>query len=646
MIYAVTRMSGLNLSKTANSALLIASVLLSFIIVSPQTRAQESPAKVSSEMEFLDPAKVSVAGLLGDAITASKRGRLTQLPAWNNGELITMFSVEARDKHHKTDWRGEHGGKWLYATASAARQGDNPELKNLLLKTADYLLQNQGQDGYLANYSSKVRITNAEANHVRSWDAWNLSYMTLGLLEVHHHFPEPKYLEAAKKIGDLLVKTFGEGKHDITEYGTRHGISATIILDPVVELYKITGDDRYLRLAETIIARMEARPGANIVTVAANGGDMELVGDGKAYQLLWNLTAIAKLYEVTGNPEYLKAVTNAWDNIKTHHLTIAGGPWGGVGKHLECFNKKGFWNPYGFIETCSTMSWIQLNKVMLRLTGEAKYADEIERAAYNALLGAQFPNGVDWAYHSFSNGRRHIAHFDDCCPSSGALALQELPALVYAAKGKGISCNLFTASTATITVDGKNDVRIVQETNYPFDGKVRVTLSPARKATFPLFVRIPAWADAAEIRVNDTKVDTRDLRTGDYFKIERVWRKGDFVEVTFPLEIKIHRNAERVGSPQGGPDLYRVNWFAMTRGPLVFSANGLVNGRDRESVIALPEEKPESKFSVVATPEGFAGPAYEFATKDGTSVLFLPYFEAGGRELNAWRLTWLQNGIE
>lgn len=612
------------------------------LFIAQPSRAQQSA--VQAQLEYQDPASVSVKGMLGHAIAISKSGRLTQLPSWNNGELITMFGEEVKNNHHRTDWRGEHGGKWLYAASMAARQGDDPELKALLIKTADFLIAQQEKDGYLGTYSPRVRLTSAEASHGRSWDAWNLSCMALGLIEVHHLLKEPKYLDAAKKIGELFIATFGKGQRDITEYGTRYGISATIILDPVVELFKVTRDNRYLELAETVMERMEARPGANIVSVAASGNDLERVGDGKAYQLLWNLTAIAKLYEVTGNPEYLKAVTQGWKNVTQHHLTLAGGPWGGVGKHLECFNRRYFWNPYGFIETCSTMSWIQLNKVMLRLTGDAKYAEEIERAAYNALLGAQYPNGVDWAYHSFSNGRRHIAHFDDCCPSSGVLALQELPTLLYAVKGKGIVCNLFTAGAATVTLNNGNRVSIQQETGYPFEGDISLTVSPQKKEAFPLHIRIPAWADHADIRVNGQAIDTTGFRAGAYFTLNRTWRKGDRVDIVFPMALRLHRKAERTDSPQGGPDLYRVNWFALTRGPLVFAAHGLINN-NREQVVPLSDEDPEKIFTPVEPPEGFDGPAYELTYGKGDRVLFLPYYEAGGREANTWRLTWVQSGI-
>jgi DUF1680 family protein len=617
---------------------------LFFLSVSEETRGQEVPV-VPARTDFLEPGEIKVNGILGDAITAGRRGRLTQLPAWHDGELITMFGKEVKANHNKMDWYGEHAGKWMYTAAKAVKNSGDKNLEALLIKTADYFVRQQDADGYLGSYGPEIRITSTTVSHKRSWDAWNLSCMTLGLLEVNRYFPHPEYLNAAKGIGELFLKMFGEGKNDITEYGTRHGVSATIILDPVVELYKVTRDKRYLDLAEVIIKRMEANEGVKLVTVGMNGGDMENVGDGKAYQLLWNLTALAKLYEVTENPDYLKAVRNAWQNVADYHLTIAGGPWGGIGKHLECFNNKNFWSPYGFVETCSTMSWIQLNKQMLRLTGEAKYAQEIEKSTYNALLGARYTNGVDWCYHSFSNGSWHEAHFNDCCPSSGVMALEELPTIIYSRKEKGIACNLFVASEATLSLSKSNTVRIIQKTQYPIDGKIELTLLSSKSEAFPLFIRIPEWAATAVIKVNGKPVDPPELKKGEYAKLDRTWSKKDIVEIEFPFELIFHQKTEQAGAPQGGTAIYQVDWIALTRGPLVFAANGLIDGTDRERTLHVDATKPQQLFSPATNPVG-AGPAFELKTTGHEPLLFLPYYEAGGSKTGAWRLTWLQNTIE
>jgi DUF1680 family protein len=601
--------------------------------------------KVPLSDHYIDPSSVKVGGELGSAIKISEHGRLRELPSWNDSALIKMFTEEARNNNKKQDWYGEHAGKWMYATALAVERTHDGDLKRLLLSTADYLVGTQEENGYLGSYSPALRLTNKN-NKIKnkSWDVWGMSYMTLGLLKVNEYFPDQKYLGAAKKIGELFLKTFGDGSEPVTDYGTRDGISATIILDPVVELYKITGDDRYLNFANLVLKEMEEKEGVRFISVGLRNGDMESIGDGKAYQIIWNLTSLVKLYEITGNAEILKALENSWKNIVDYHLTIAGGPWGGIGKHYECFNKKGYWDPYGFIETCSTMSWIQFNKELLKVTGEAKYADEIEKSAYNALQGAQFPNGVDWSYHSFSNGRRHVAHFNDCCPSSGAMALEELPPLIYSVKENGIACNLFTESTATIPLKG-NEVTISQHTEYPFAGNIKINISATKKSGFPIYIRIPGWAKTAGIRINGKDVKTDDIISGTYFKIDRVWNKNDVIDVSFPFDLEMHQKSESAKVPQGKADIYRITWFALSKGPLIYSSNGLIGGENREMVYSISPKEVSDIFKPVDVPANMKGNAYQLVVAGQPPLMFVPYYEAGGRQAGTWRLTWIENNI-
>jgi DUF1680 family protein len=547
------------------------------------------------------------------------------------------------------DWYGEHGGKWLYTAALAVKQGGDKNLEALLIKTADYLVGTQDPDGYLGVYSPAIRVTNDQANHKRSWDVWNLSYMTLGLLQVNRYYPKPEYLGAAKKIGELFLREFGDGSRNITDYGTRRGTSATVILDPIVELYKTTRDARYLNLAETIVKELEAKDEHKLITAGKNNVDAEMIGDGKAYQVIWNLTGVVKLYAVTGNVDYMKAATNVWQNIKDYHLNITGGPWGGVGKHLECFNRKNFWSPYGFVETCSTMSWIQLNKEMLRLTGEAKYAQEIEKSAYNSLLGARFPNGTDWTYHSFNNGSWHMANFNDCCPSSGAMALEELPSVIYSRLPNGVAVNLYTASEANLKLGSGNAVHIVQKTNYPFDGKITLTVSPSKAEAFAVNLRIPEWATsaAATIKVNGKPFETTSLRPGEYFTLNRTWKVNDQVELELPFDLRIEQKIEQVDAPQNAGEIYNASWFSLSRGPLVYAANSLIDGKDRERTLTLSSVKAADLFTSTTSPQGMAGPAYVLKAEGiQQPLVFVPYYEAGGMKQGGWRLTWLQNKID
>lgn len=594
--------------------------------------------------EYPTPSKVAVRGLLGQEILSSEKGRLAVLPSWNGGQLIRMFSEDYRSKNKTNDWYGEHAGKWLYTTTLAVNRTDDAGLKALLFQTAGELMAYQDSEGYLGSYSPGQRITaKNDSFHPTSWDVWNLTYMTLGFLELNKFFPDEKYLATAKKIGELFLKTFGEGKADIVNYGTRHGLSATIILEAAVELYNATKDPRYIDFGGHIVRRLNEGEGLQVVPQMLAKKDLEFVGDGKIYQNLWNLYALGKFHELSPNPDYLKAMELAWLGVYNHHLTPAGGPWGGIGKHKELFNVRGYFSPYGYVETCSIMSWIHFNKQMLRLTGEAKYAQEIERAAYNALLAAKYENGVDWSYHTFSNGRRHIAHFNDCCPSSGALALEELSTVAYSVRENGIACNLYTESEATLELPAAKSVRLIQTTAYPFDGKIQIALHPQKSAGFPLFVRIPDWSDKATVRVNGKPVEGAVVKAGEYCRIERVWKAKDVVDIEFPYELKVIYRSENANAPQAGKQMYNVEWFALTRGPLVYAAEGLIFGTEREEIIPLPETTPESAFKSAV--QGDYGNVYELDIPGKKPLRFVPFYSAGGRKEGAWQLTWLQRKV-
>ncbi|MBO7941799.1 glycoside hydrolase family 127 protein, partial [Streptomyces sp. S9] len=138
----------------------------------------------------------------------------------------------------------------------------------------------------------------------------------------------------------------------------------------------------------------DAHPPLALLTRALAGFDAAEIATGKAYQLAWNLVGLAKLHRASGHADYLRAAESLWRSIRERHLTLGGGPWGGVAhRSREVFNAPGAFSPQGYVETCSTLAWIQLNRELLAITGQARYAEEIERSAYNDLLAAQAPDG-------------------------------------------------------------------------------------------------------------------------------------------------------------------------------------------------------------------------------------------------------------
>jgi DUF1680 family protein len=599
---------------------------------------------------------VKLQGLLGTALEANRSGRLSRFIIDETSPAVALFAPAHAELNEEGDWYGEHAGKWLYAAARAAGRSGDEMLAARVQRVAAYLVGLQRADGYLGTYAPARRFMHRQprglrtwdgAPGLRTWDIWTHSYLILGLLEVHRNYPHPALVAAARKIGDLCWHTLTEGGIDITDLGNHHGMSAAVLLDPAVELFFSTGEPRYLELAQLIVRQAENRAELRLLSATTAGADASEIGTGKAYQLCWLLVGLAKLYRATGDPQLLAAVRRVHESIRAHHLTLGGGPWGGVAhRSREVFNPAGFFSPEGYVETCATFSWIQLNRELLDITGDASFADEIERAAYNDLLGAQAPDGENWCYYSFPNGRRVHTTEWRCCKSSGAMALEELPAIAYRLRAGGeIAVNLYGPGSATFMTPSAGRIVIEQATRYPFDGDIRIRVNPERSARFSILLRIPGWARPSPVRVNgaDTGVAAA---AGSFLTLDRDWRAGDEIEMQLPMPPVRHRALNRNVQESRGPDglpisqeVLRAEYVAVTRGPLVY-ATSLIDGYRIGETIRLPEDAdlPVQEVPAVA---GSAYPTLSLRAEGRATIGLVPYYEAGGRMDGTWRVTWL-----
>ncbi|WP_423603351.1 glycoside hydrolase family 127 protein [Sphingomonas sp. MS122] len=592
------------------------------------------------------PGAVTLGGVLGEALAANRHGRLSHFITDETSPAIAIFAPEAVAANEGGDWYGEHAGKWLAAAARAAARSGDKVLLGRVRRVADWLVARQAPDGYLGNYPPPRRFTakhppkpvswNGEPS-LRTWDIWTHAYLTLGLIELWRVTDGEDYLTAARKIGDLVWRTLSEDGLNITDMGNHFGLSATVMLDPALELYFATGAQRYLDLSLKIVAQAEDEPRNRLLSQALAGADPSEIATGKAYQLLWNLVGLAKLHRATGEERYLTAVRNLWGAVRDHHLTLGGGPWGGVAhRSREVFNPAAVFDPHGYVETCSTMAWIQLNRELLGLLGEARFAQEIERSAYNDLIGAQAPDGEDWCYYCFPNGRRVHTTYWRCCKSSGAMAIEELPAIAYATTTDGgIAINLLGPGEACFELPEAGRVRVRQDTDYPFHGEVEITVETDGPAEFLLRVRIPDWADDALVTIDG---DAIAAPAGDYVRLDRRWQSGDRVVLSLPMRPTLlratQRNVQESLAPDGAPvaqQVMRYDYLAITRGALV-QATGLIDGYKLSETLRFDgtPEVEERDGALFLKPAGRA------------AIPFEPWFSAGGRRDGSWRLTWMQ----
>jgi uncharacterized protein len=498
------------ISTTVASAAQAALVLPVADVVSPAAPAALHP---------LQPSAVRIDGWLGARIDANETHRLL---------VVDTEPLLAGYQHRPGDqpWIGEHVGKWMHAATLAWAYSGDEALRRKLDTVAASLIATQEADGYLGTYEPGKRFGLYDG---ADWDVWCHKYNLIGLLTYYRYTGNEPALAAARRIGDLLVATF-PAKRSILAAGTHMGMAATSVLSPMVDLYKLTGDPRYLEFARYIVRSYEEKDGPDIVrALLAPGGSVQRVANGKAYEMLSNLVGLTELHQVTGDHRLLQAVENGWTDIVRNRLYLTG-----TASIHELFG-----NDHELPdseeahmgETCVTTTWIQFNAALLAQTGEAKYGDEIERSLYNQLTAAQNPGDGDWCYYTPLDGIKHFDQGITCCHSSGPRALALAPTLAYLQAGNVICVNTLETSRARLQVP-EGSVEISQESQFPYKGRSTLTIRTASPARLILKVRAPGWAEP--MRAGDAS--TKD---GWVTLPERVWNDGDQVTIAFNLSSRV-----------------------------------------------------------------------------------------------------------
>lgn len=493
-----------------------------------------------------------IGGILGERMAVNLERRLLRV---DEKGILDCFE----HRPGAQDWAGEHAGKFLDAAANTWSYTHDDRLKTLMDRVARRLIAAQLPDGYLGTYVDAKRWT--------SWDVWVHKYDLLGLLSYYRVSGYEPALTASKKIGDLLVRTFGTGpgQRDIIAAGTHMGMASTSVLEPMADLYRQTGNPSYLAFCEYLIRAWEQPNGPKIVSSLLASGSVFKTANAKAYEMLSNLVGLMEMYRITGNPTYLKVPEIAWQDIVAHRLYPDGTT--SAAEHFHDDFELPAEESSHVGEGCATVTFLQLTWQLLRVTGDGKYADQMENTVYNALLGAQDPRKGDICYFTPLNGTKGPTPGINCCVSSEPRGISMLPELSWGSISapnmvQGAAINFYTSGKGSIeTAAGK--VTIESLTSYPLSGSVQLTVSPSRAARFPLLLRVPSWTK------NFTAVAggrTYQGKPGDYLTIDRDWTPGDTVKIDIDLTARL--------LPGGASYPYSV---AVARGPQLLALDSAVN---------------------------------------------------------------------
>jgi len=456
-------------------------------------------------------------------------------------------------------------------------------------------------------------------------------------------------LDVALRSADLVARTFTpQGRRDVPGHQE--------IEIGLTKLYRLTGTRTYLDTARFFLDERGRGPASGRKSYGEYAQDHLPVRDqreavGHAVRAAYQFSGMADVAHAAGDPTYLPAVARVWDDVVTRKLYVTGGigaagEWEGFGPAYELPND------VAYVETCASIAFALWSHRLFLAHGDAKYMDVFERTAYNALLSGVALTGDRFFYPnplaSSGNHERSPWFPCACCPSNVPRFLPTLPGFAYAAAPGRLYVNLFVEGTATVAVDD-GAVEVGQVTRYPWDGRVRLSVSPAARRAFTLLLRLPGWsrnetvpgglyrfADAPApppaVRVNGETVSVASLDDKGYLSLRRDWAAGDLVEIDLPMPAR-----RIVARGEVKADAGRV---AIQRGPLVYAAEWPDNG-GRALDIALPDgariearPRPDLLNGVVAL-EAAARPRAGAAPP----ITLLPYYawaHRGKGEMAVW----------
>jgi DUF1680 family protein len=546
-----------------------------------------------------------------------------------------------------------------------------------LEKTLDDLValigKAQEPDGYLyttrtvdpkspAPGAGPERWSNLRVSH----ELYNVGHMYEAAVAHYLATGERSFLDIATKNADLLLRTFGSGP------GRRRGFPGHQEIEiGLAKLYRVTGNRAYLELAKFFLdERGHYHQGpyhAKDDPFAVYDSEEYMQNHkpvleqaeavGHAVRAMYMYSGMADVAALGGYPEYVRAIDRLWENVVGKKMYLTGGVGSrgdveGFGKNYELPNN-------AYAETCAAIGNALWNQRLFLLHGDSKYVDVMERVMYNGLLSGVSLSGDRFFYQNplESAGRYQRSPWFEvaCCPPNMTRFLPSLPGYVYATKDDAVFVNLFVGSTGRVEVN-RTKVVLAQDTRYPWDGKVKITVSPEGGAgEFEIAVRIPGWARNEAVpgglyRFLDRNVEKPSLKVNGksialdpasgYARIRRAWKLGDVIELSLPMPVRRVVASEQVSAGAG--------MVALQRGPILFCAEGADNGGDVLDLVLPDIAKLQSVFrpELLNGVQVVKGPATVYlTTKDGKTeaktieLQAVPYYvwaNRGAGEMAVW----------
>ncbi len=518
-------------------------------------------------------------------------------------------------------WQDSDVVKWLEAAAYSLATNPNKELERKIDKLIDLIARCQQKDGYLNTRFTIQDKDKRWCNLCYSHELYCAGHLIEAAVAYCKATNKRKFLDVAIRNADCINKVFGPHKGQRKGYPGHQEVELAL-----VKLYHVTGDKRYLRLAKFFLDQRGQKPNyfetersGNIVLVSRKEFDDAVRKGGYQYnqshlpvrlqrEVVGHAVRAAYMYCAmvdvgleTADKELIQATKQLWDNLTQKRMYITGGI-GSSGSNEGFTVDYDLPNETAYAETCASIGFVFWAHRMLHIEMNGRYSDLMEQVLYNSVLSgmsldgrlysyanplASYPvNGKNSPGSSITSTRQKWFKCA-CCPPNLLRLLTSLGEYIYSHTENELYLNLYTSSRTKVNLNGRKVV-VAQKTDYPWDEKICIDVSPEIESAFTLSLRIPGWCRKVSLKINGRNQKVSEITKKGYARIYRLWKKGDQVELVLSMPIEgvsaqpaVRHNAGRI---------------AIQRGPVVYCLEQIDNGRNLNCVVIPKNTRLKAEF--------------------------------------------------
>jgi len=515
-----------------------------------------------------------------------------------NGAILGNFRVGAgleEGKHRGTNWSDGDCYKWLEAQAWLYAVTRDPDLGRQMDYWIDLIAKTQADDGYIGTQTQLNPEKDRWAQRIYH-ELYNHGHLMTAAAVHQQATGKETFVSVARKLADYLDRTFSPRPKQLAHFGW----NPSNIMG-LVELYRVTGEKRYLKLAGVFVDMrgtvkwphsmwgltprlIDPHPGDQNQNRVPLRKESIAVGHAVTGPYLW--CGAADVVAETGDRALLGALQRIWSDVVSRKMYVTGAVGAyhhGVSVRYdlvhEAFGRE-FELPQrtAYNETCANIANAMWNRRLMQITGGAAFADVMERVLYNSALSPMSLDGKTFCYcnplrrmhdvellnHDTPRRLKTLSCY--CCPPSVARTIAKSAWWAYGVSDRTVWVNLYGAGKLDTKLPGGDAIGLTQQTDYPWDGKVTLRITKAPTTATSLKLRIPGWADSASIAINGKAIQGKAI-PGTYAAIERTWKDGDTVALDLPMRAVLVESDPRVEETWGQA--------AVMRGPLVYCAEAV-----------------------------------------------------------------------